>query len=493
MHFENENSIRNIINREALKRILPIIIITGFWCFLGSNLLVDIHDYLMMNITFIAILVVLSSFALRNDYENPRILGLVIGLGVYFGSIILSFSLPPPILLLYEALVALAVMNILGAAISLFYAVSLGLWLSNTRLDLDRKTVKYGAPFLTLIVVFGWIGVSAMSILGSESYSVTIPGIELLYYILFIVTSSIFIPRRRIITIFFFALGLVITLGGLLLLTRTSTLDSFLLGYYLQLFGGIFITLFALPLGASSISPKVHPESGLYIATTMWFFLEILLTGYMYPFSPIRVFAIAIIVILSMRTLKINQPLLLAYGMIISAFLSILGVAVIIDSRLSLSLTHAFAGLGLTITSTSLLVFTVLSVGELIRLKLEDNQTLLRGIGLALIFAGLVIGVSALSILAPFVFQLDIIFLILVGLGSMLLVIKPNRALYIAFVLGALSAASVVFSEFLYTVQIWYYSSMALMLFACIQQYRLGLDSTPVELPVELTEEPLIQ
>jgi len=461
-------------NLGILVHYLPVIIVTGFWCYMQLQLGLEIHDYIMMNITFAALIVILSSFVLKDGNENLGYLGLVIGFSVYFGSIIVHSSLPLNLLLQIEIEQILNLINTLGAAISLFAAVSLGLSLSNTRINPERRDVRYGALIISGITMVAWLVIATIPVLEIESLIVTVPGVELLFFVILILTSSIFIPRRQFITLFYFTLGLALTMGGLLILTRPSSLDSVLLGYYLRIFGTIFMFFFALPFGASTISYKSHPESGFYIATTIWALLEILLASHMYPFSPIRVFAIAAIILLSFRTLKSDQPILLVFGALISAALAVFGISVFLGAQFSsLSMTFTYAGLGLTVVSTSLLIFTVLSLGESIRIRLKDNQMLVRGLGLTLILLGIIVGLSALSIAILFVFQLDILFLILIGLGSMLLVVKPSRAVYIAFVFGGLAAASVVFTEFLYSIQVWYYSSFALMIFSCIQLYRV--------------------
>jgi len=427
---------------------------------------------MMMRIFFCALIIILSSFALRNGNQNLGLFSLAIGFCLFFGSIVIFYGLPLILLLEYEIRVSLALLNAIGAAISLFGAVSLSLWLSNTRLIHDQKEVKYGAPVLFIAILLTWIGLATLWI-QPETFVATIPGIEFLFYIGLIITTSIIIPRRQIISIFFFCIGLGITMGGLLILTSASSLDAYLLGYYLRIFGTLLLILFALPMSASSTSYIEIPESGLYITATVWFFLEILLTGTSFPFSVFRVLAIIVIIILSLRNLRINMPILMALGMIAGAVLAIFGFYVFsIAQSTSLRSTLEYAGLALTVASMTLLMYSTLSLGESLRLKLRNNRGATLGIGLILILSGLACGISALF-LPLFYFSLDVLFLVLTGLGSMLIVIKPSKVLNYILVIATLFTGAIVLTEFLISLQFLYYSGLTIMIFSCIQQYRI--------------------
>jgi len=454
---------------------LPVIIIAGLWCLFESNLFIEIHDYMMMRVTFSAFIIVLSSIALKNGNENLGLYSLAIGFCMYFGSIIIFYGLPITLLLEYEIRVSLALLNTIGATISLFGAVSLGLWLSNTRLDPDRKEVKYGAPIISAVILLGWIGLATLMIL-PEAYAATfvasIPGIELLFYIALILTTSNFIPRRQVMSIFFFTVGLGVTLGGLLILTRASSLDAFLLGFYLRIFGTILLILFAVPLSASSTSYKAIPESGLYITAATWFFLETLFGGDSFPYSVFRVFAIIMIILISLRALRISNPTNMTIGMIIGAELAVIGFYIFTMAYLlPMEATLEYAGLALTITSLTLCLFCTLSLGESLRRKFKDNRNMTLVLGLVLILSGLAFGISALF-LPLFYFSLDVLFLLLTGLGSMLIVIKPSILNYI-FIIATLLTGAIVLTEFLISLQFLYYSGLTIMIFTCIQQYRL--------------------
>ena len=469
---ENSSTRRFQFNVSHLMRYLPVVIIVGLWCIFESNLFIEIHDQIMMRITFSALVIVLSSFVLRDGDENLGLYSLTIGVCIYFGSFIVTSGLPLVLLLDYETRAILALLNTIGASISLFGAVSLSLWLSNTRLNHEQKEVKYGAPILTVILVLVWIGVEASLILPG-TFLATLPGVELLFYIGLIMTTSIFIPRRQLISIFFFTVGLCITLGGLLILTRAASLDAFLLGFSLRISGTILLILFALPLSASSTSYKAIPESGLYITAVTWFFLEILYGGSLFPFSVFRVLAMVIIIILALRGLRISSFTNMMIGMIVGAELAIIGFYMYTMAYLlPMKSTLEYAGLALTIASITLCMFCTLSLGESIRLKIKDNRNATFGMGLILILAGLACGISALF-LPLFYFSMDILFLILTGLGSMLILIKPRKTLNYIFIIATLFAGSIVFTGFLITVQFFYYSALTIMIFSCVQQFRI--------------------
>ncbi|MFW9956568.1 MAG: hypothetical protein ACFFCT_00735 [Candidatus Odinarchaeota archaeon] len=455
-----------------LKRFLPVVIIAGLWCLFESNLLIEIHDYVLMRIIFSALIIVLSSFVLNDGNENLGLSSLAFGFTLYFTSIIVFFGFPSSILHNDQVRLILVLFNTFGAAISLFGAVSLSLWLSTTRLNCDKKEVKYGASILSITVLMVWIGLVSFWIL-PEIYEFTLPGVELLFYIALIMSTSIFIPRRQFMSIFFFTVGFGVTLGGLLILTRASSLDAFYLGYFLRIFGTMLLIIFALPMSASPASHKEIPESGIYITAAVWFFLEILLTGNLFPFSVFRVFAIIAIVILALRNLRFNMPIIMAIGMIVGASLAILGFYVFTIGQLTLlRVTIEYGGLALTITSITLCMSCALSLGESIRLKLKDNRSLTLGIGLILILSGLACGISALFI-PLFYFSLDVAFLALTGLGSMLIVIKPRKVLNYIFIIAALFTGAIVLTEFLVSFQILYYSGLTITIFSGVQQYRV--------------------
>jgi len=453
-------------------RFLPVVIIVGLWCAFELNLFIEIHDYILMRITFSALVIVLSSMVLGSGDENLGLYSLTIGVCLYFGSLIASYGLPLGLLLEFEIRALLALLNAIGASISLFGAVSLSLWLSNTRLNYEQKEVKYGAPILSAIVVLVWIGIDTALILPG-AILVTLPGVEILFYIGLIMTTSIFIPRRQIMSIFFFTVGLGITMGGLLILTRASSLDAFLLGFYLRIFGTILLILFALPLSASSTSYRAIPESGLYITAATWFFLEILFGGNSFPFTVFRVFVIIVIIILALKTLRINSPTNMMVGMIVGAELAVIGFYIFTMAYLLPMKTAAeYAGLALTITSLTLCLFCTLSFGESLRRKFKDSRNMTLVLGLALILSGLAFGISALF-LPLFYFSLDVLFLVLTGLGSMLIVIKPSKVLNYIFIIATLFTGAIVLTEFLISLQFLYYSGLTIMIFSSIQQYRL--------------------
>lgn len=93
-------------------------------------------------------------------------------------------------------------------------------------------------------------------------------------------------------------------------------------------------------------------------------------------------------------------------------------------------------------------------------------------LGLALILSGLAFGISALF-LPLFYFSLDVLFLVLTGLGSMLIVIKPSKVLNYIFIIATLFTGAIVLTEFLISLQFLYYSGLTIMIFSSIQQYRL--------------------
>ncbi|MFW9975268.1 MAG: hypothetical protein ACFFDQ_08395 [Candidatus Thorarchaeota archaeon] len=469
---ENSSAQRSQFNNRDLMRYLPVVIIVGLWCIFESNLFIEIHDYIMMRITFSALVVVLSSFVLGNGDENLGLYSLTTGICIYFGSFIVFNGLAPSLLLEYEPRAIFALLNTIGASISLFGAVSLSLWLSNTRLNHEQKEVKYGAPILSAIVVLVWIGI-ATSLILPDTFIATLPGVELLFYISLIMTTSIFIPRRQLLSIFFFTIGLGITMGGLLILTRANSLDAFLLGFYLRIFGTILLILFALPLSAISTSYRTIPESGLYITAATWFFLEILLAGNSFPFSFFRVFAVIVIIILALKTVRINSPTNMTVGMIVGAELAAIGFYIFTMAYLlPMKTTVEYAGLALTITSLTLCLFCTLSLGGSLRRKFKDNRNMTLVLGLVLILSGLAFGISTLF-LPLFYFSLDVLFLVLTGLGSMLIVIKPSKVLNYIFIIAALSTGVIVLTEFLVSLQFLYYSGLTIMIFSCVQQYRV--------------------
>jgi len=452
---------------DIIKRFLPVALIVVIWCYFGSNILMDPYDYIMMNVTFSVLLVALSAYSLNEGSKKIGLFGPVIGLILYYVPIAILYS---GLLLQYEILVAINITNLVGASITLFSSVALGLWLSHSVFTVENRTIRFNALLFNFVIILVWVIVSTITLFEA---SPVFPGLEIFFYIALILTTSLSIPRRQYIALFFIFIGIAVTLAGLLILTRAVTLDSVFLGFYLRLFGTVLAVLFALPLGASSISARRSPMNGIYITATAWFFAELILAVSIFPFSPVRVIAVAALIIVSFRSGSKIRPTLLAFVMLISAALAIFGNSILISAQAStLPMLLTYAGLGLAVVSSTFLVFSVISLAESIRVKSEGNQLI---VGITLIIIGIIAGFSALTILVQWAFLLDLISLILIIFGSEFIFIKPHRADLWIFIVVILFAANAVISPVLYFFQAAYYPSLALMIFFCVQYFRKEL------------------
>lgn len=478
-------------------RFLPAIAIFAYWCIVNINP-EWVYDYVMLNTLCIALFVLSVSYALEDGYKLFGILCFVIGIGLYYGTLIIILETPTIVLVLRPSLqIALAVLNTTGSAFAFLGAASFGLWLASTPLDTKQTDVKYGALFFTAIVIFVWIFGMNMDF--------PIPGIELLYSTILVILSSLFVPRRQFISAFYYVLGLALAFWGLLVIQEVST---FFLGYYLRIIGTICFILFALPLGSSPIYSQDHPENPLYIITTLWILVEISLIQRLFIFSPARVFAIYAMIYFSMKILKTKHPVLTGIGILIGFVLAVGGVVIYLLG-IFINLVVVCGGLTLAVIGHSLLLFCSFSFGESLRIRFRERTRIISGIGLLLVFAGLISGMVGLfSIplgvividLGPISFlYLDVLFFVLVSLGSMLIVLKPRNAWSIIGAFGFANAPIVLFSDFFETVQLFYYPLLALMIYFTVQRLRVDtvkMDGVPRKkkvIPMEITPETLIK
>ena len=487
-------------------RLLPAIIVSGFWCYVGANP-ESVYDYLTLHLLFMALFVVLISYALGKGHRNLGIYGTIVGLSAFYGSAIIQDVVFPPTLIPSWYNISLTILNILGNEVSLLGAVSLGLWLASSEFTIDRNRIIRGATLVSAAVVFLWVLGETLPLFGVTS-ALSFTGVELLYSIGVVLTSSIFIPRRQFITVFYFVLGIGMAWWGLFLVGEASSVDSVLLGYYLRIFGTIFFMLFALPLGASSLYPEEHPENALYITATVWLFLETLIIRRLFLFSPVRVFAIYVILYFSMKNLKIRRPITTGLGLILGCILAAFGVVVFLSGVILLSYFFTFTGLTLAVVGTSVFLFCGFSFGEYLRGRFIAYPKIVGAIGVLVALGGLVLGTLGLMTLSispvqidmgPLSFvELDILFFALVSLGSMLIVLKPGRTATFLSAIGFASAPMVLFSDYFITVEFFYYPSLFLLIFFGVQQFRqdsFKVSRVPKKkhVPMEISPETLIR
>ncbi len=461
---------------ENVMRFIPAIAIVGLWCLLSVNSDIDLLSFLMFQAIFVALFIISSAYALEDGTKNVGLVGLAIGLGVYYGSIYLGFTLPISILVLYYVQVAIAIMNVLGTAIGLFGAVAFGLWFARDGIRRDSLGAKYGAPLLGCIVLIVWILLASITIGFPTPIIATL---ELFFYILLIVVSSIIIPRRQFITIFYFVLGLVLALWGLLNLGPEISLDYYILGYYFRVIGVALISLFTLPLGVSSIYEDRRPEGPLYMIVTLWFFTSFFIPSISAILSPVRVVAIVGVLFFSMKNLRTKSSIFIMLGIIIGFLAPFVDVGLTFLLMMGMiSYIVAIAGtFGAWVVCTTIFIFSILSLGGILRTRLGANQKTTLGIGLLFVIAGLVSGLAGLVLFPADILLFDTLFLALVGLGSMLIVIKPGKIMYFGASIGfAMTTMLLVERMFSMTttdsLRLFFYPSLLLMIFCTIQQSR---------------------
>ena len=402
-----------------------------------------------------------------------------------------------------------------GKAFALFGAASFGLWLAKNRFNPQQTDVKYGALILSACVIFVWIFGVTIDVFDVILSTFSIPGIELILSAALIILSSFFIPRREFITIFFFGFGVFLAIWGLLIFEDATTISQIIAGYYLRVIGTVLFSLFALPLGASSIYLEEHPENPLYIITAIWVLLEFQLVGFwfflglpVFIFSPIRVCGVYAILYYSMKNLKTSRPLLTGIGFILSYILTTGGV-VIADLGLVLGQLAMYSGLTLAVIGTALLIFCGLSFGESLRVGFEDKSKMVGRIGILLTVVGLVAGVIGLFTLPfgivqidlwPFAFiYLDIAFFALVVLGSILNAFDPGRLGKFLGLAGFVCIPMVLNAQFFETVQLFFYPLLFLMIYFFVQEFRSGFTATirvprrKKVIPMEITADTLIK
>ncbi len=504
-------------------RFIPSIVILGFWFFVSINYELSVYDNLTMNSLCIVGFIVLSSYALDYGHKILGIFAIAIGFGAYYATYILVYTLSPLLLLQIPVIQTLAVLETSGKALILFGSASFGLWLSTTHFPIKLTQVKYVAIVVSALLIFIWIFGVTVNINEVIYSTLTIPGIELVYSSILIIASSLFVPRRKFLTVFFLVLGTFLTLWGISTFASATTMDSLLLGYSMRVIGTIFFILFALPLGASSITDEDHPENPLYIIIVLWIFAEFFLLPYLLIasligdafllpflliFSPARVFALYAIIYFSMKALKIKRPVLTGIGTLIGFGLTAFGMLIFLVGLFSFSIL-LLGGLCLSVIGYVLLLFCSFSFGEAVRIRLIDKGRLTSGIGLLLILLGVIAGTVGISSIPTetippnfdplFFIYLDTIFFALVSLGSMFIVIKPRRIVSILAAFGFANIPIVLLRSSFMAVQFFAYPLYALMIFFLVQQLRVSRDKVEQSpqkkksVPMKITPETLIK
>jgi hypothetical protein len=455
-------------------------LIIVIWSWLSLNLNIDVYAYYIIQTLLVALLIVFSAAPNRRGSRNIGFFGLVIGLAIYMIPVYLFATLPPEVLLLPPVLSELSLMSTLGSGITLFSTTILALWMSSHMPEEGRILIKLGAAGVAGVVIFSWIYEVdiILSIIGI--YPFGLPGTELFYYIPLIITSSVFIPRRQGIDVFYFFSGIVLVLYGLYLI---STNPSFYIitGSSLRVLGMILIILFALPLGAGGLRASSHPEHKIYIALPLWFIAELLDDSLLdLTFTTPKAVFIALILYVAVKNMKLKQWYLSLIGGIIGASIAIYGAYLhFLAFPFYLA---AFLPLILSKIGIFIYLYFVASFGASFRKAIATNPTRrlsLTIIGSVLVSGGFAIGLfSGIAILGSepsglFLYSfVDPIFYITVSFGSMIVSLKPKQYMGIISSLALAILVSISFSRFIFTPLLLYFPVMAMMIFFGIQWNR---------------------
>ncbi len=406
-------------------RYLILIIPSGLWWISFFSLrsgVADITQYYSMEKVAIAFIILISAFLVNYGSRNFGISSLSTGFGAYFSSIYITFAFPE--MILQEAAIqnAMVALMIFGVTLILLGIVSIAMWLSSHVFARSSLTVRLYALAIaaTSVLAWFWFVTIPASITNPTAYIIGLPSSELLLYVVLIITSSFFVPRRQGVTIFYFLLGLIITLYGINLYDSNQ---SWLTPFYFPIFlsiGSVLIGSTALPLGTGESFSEHHPEHSIYVALTLWYILEILLY-FNYPISYGRVIAISAIVMVAAASPRLSKgyiaPITCLLGAILYAYGNLAWIAALLFPQLInynpfVSLAEMVIGMGLFLCSLIL-------IGASLRHIFDSHMILMknrRPLGWLLIIAGFgLLYITGLYTIFLYYIELSVIALVAIG------------------------------------------------------------------------------
>ncbi len=485
-------------NVNDLGRFFPFLLIMIIRCLLGVNTELEVIAFYMAEAILVPLLIVLAANSLR---QGSVILGLIcmpIGFGMYFGSIYLGLSLPPAVLLEYPVQASIVVLLIVGSSMILFSTVALALWIAKIVIANHRVQSRIVGLIIAFAVIVLWFREASIFLTNLGVYPMGLPSTELYYYMFLILAGVIFIPRRQGVTVFYFLLGVVLAVWGLQIVSGGMGFNS-IVGHSMRVLGTMLAVLFSGSLGSEVLYLQHHPENKILVALPLWYFAEALTSSVIqFPLSAPRVFLIGLALYVIVKEVTFKDDIL---SSIISSVCMVAGAIAASFAALQLSLYWEYVFFGgtpplldpissiiLSAVSLMFCIYGIVTFGAFLRKKLATSPTNRRVLSITgglMAIAGFILAESSMVVFLFPLYYTDTLFILLVGLGAMLVSMESGRISGAAASLGFAMAVSVAFRSYFYTLVFTFYPAMLAMIFFGIQHYRT--DKKPksqIRLPV---------
>ena len=208
---------------------------------------------------------------------GKSLVGLVLGLSLYLSGTFLLTALSPFILVQYGVQVAIACLVILGSSLALIFIASVGL-LASKKLASSPHSVRLKIVWLVvaLLVMGIWFYDVNVTLRDFGVFSLGLPSNELFYYMALVLAGCFFIPRKQLVTAFYFVFGLIFSILGFLIIPGAYFFEL-TLGIHIRVLGMMSLLLFSVPLRAPTLDGRPHPENILYIAFPLWYLSDMVL------------------------------------------------------------------------------------------------------------------------------------------------------------------------------------------------------------------------
>ncbi len=414
-----------ISNWRDYLRYLFLAVPAGLWWTVGNSVNsgeATLSQYYMMAMIAIAFIILISAFLVNYGSRNFGILSLSIGSGAFATYIRLATTyIPNPAQVAFVQSALLALM-IFGETLILLGTVSIAMWLSSHVLARSSLTVRLFALAIagaSVLVWFWFIAIPA-TLTDSVVFASLVPSFGILLYIILIITSSFFFPRRQGITLFYFLLGLVLTLYGFSMFVDTPPLNTPFTFPVIVSLGTVLFTSTALPLGTGKTFYEHHPEHTIYIALTLWYILE-LVYFFNYPIYYGRIIAIAAIVMVAAALPRPRRSYVPIFACLFGAVLYAVGNIQWLFAHLPVPLPYnPFVALAGMVIGMGIFLYSLILIAASLRHIFQSHAKLTkytRPLGWVFIILAFVL-LSIVGLFTIFAYHIELGILALITIGS---------------------------------------------------------------------------